>query len=264
MALPIVPVGANQSKFWNLLLYAPPGIGKTRFIGTGKNVLIIRPPTDHTDSIREPQLRNIREVVVHGWHDIEQVFEHLQDEGDQYDIVAWDSLSQTQDVGLDELWEKAIAKNPDRKRYGLDKQEYGINMHRLGLYVREIVGLQKFNFIATAHAFWGTNLNDEEMLMPWIQGRNMPEKICGTMNMVGMLEVKSIKLPGEKKAVKRRVIQFGASDRYYAKDQFDAFPKNRLVDPTMETFVAGVEAARARDAVKPKSRKKTGATKKGK
>ncbi len=264
MALPIVPVGKNPSKFWNLCLYGIPGVGKTRFVGSGQNTLIIRPPTDHTDSIRGGAARGISEVVIRGWEDFEQLYQYLEDEGHKYDVVALDSISMFQDVSLDELWEKAIKKNPDRKKYGLDKQEYGINMHRLGLYVREIVGLEKFNFIVTAHPFWGTNLEDEELLMPWIQGKNMPEKICGSMNMVGLMEVKAVKAEGEKKAVKRRVIQFGASDRFYAKDQFDAFPKNRLVDPTMASFMEGVNAARAREAVANKTTTRRKSAKKGK
>lgn len=267
MSLPIVPVGQNASRFWNLLLYAPPGTGKTRFVGTGKNVLIIRPPTDHTDSIRGAASRNIKEFVANGWSDMDLVFQHLDDEGDQYDIVALDSISLFQDQGLDDIWEQVLTEKPQRRRYGMDVQEYGINMHRLGLWVRGVVGLQKFNFIVTAHPFWGKNIDDEELLMPWVQGRNMPEKICGCMNMVGYMDVKKVKLKGESAGKRRRVIFFEATDRYYAKDQFDAFPGNKLVDPTIDKLEKGIKAARAREAATTTKATKKGrkaTTKKGK
>lgn len=252
MTINITSVGNNPSKHWAACIYSPPGKGKTRFVGSGENVLIIRPPTDHTDSIRGGAGRNVREVVVHGWDDMDAVYRHLEDEGEQYDVVAFDSISLFQDTGLDDLWSQVLAEKPQRKRYGLDKAEYGINMHRLGLWVRGVIGLDKFNFVVTAHAFWGTNLDDEDLLMPWVQGRNMPEKICGMVNMVGYMEVRKLKLDGEDKPKTRRVINFSSSERFYAKDQFDAFPKGRLVDPTMENFTAAIDAARAREAAAAK------------
>lgn len=240
-----------------LLVYAINGYGKTRFAGSGKNVLIIRPPTDHTDSIRGGTARNVKEWVVHNWDDMNDVYLYAQNEGHKWDWIWLDSISLFQDAGLDSIWQQVIADKPQRAKFGLDKGEYGVNMHRLGIWVRNMVGLPGFNFGVTAHPFWGKNLEDEELLMPYIQGKNMPDKICGTMNMVGYMDIKKIKLPGEDKAKSRRVMYFSATDRYYAKDQFDAFPKGKLVDPTLPALEEAVKAARSREAVARKGSKTT-------
>lgn len=254
---PIQSLGA--SPFFNLCLYGAPGVGKTRFVGSGKDTLIIRPPTDHTDSIRGGASRNIKEWVVRSWDDLtgahDSVQAYLTSEGHKWDIVAFDSISLFQDTGLDSIWQQVIAEKPHRARYGLDKQEYGINMHRLSVFVRDIVGLEKFNFIVTAHPFWGENIDGDSLLMPYVQGKNMTEKIAGCMNMVGYMEVKTSRANG--KTTKKRIINFDSSDRYYAKDQFDAFEKGRLLNPTMPKLLEAVEAARSREsAAKPKPKKR--------
>lgn len=253
----IRPVGGSQKI--NLCLYGPTGVGKTRFLGSGQDVLIIKPPTDHTDSIRGGVKRNVQEFEVNNWDDMEEVHQYLRDEGESWQWVALDTISLMQDTGLDDLWAQVLKEKPQRARYGLDVQEYGINMHRLGLWVRSVAGIGTFNFAVTAHPFWSTNVYDEDIMMPYVQGKNMADKICGCMNMVGMMEVKKLKAPGEKVSKTRRVINFGASKRFYAKDQFDAFEEtnSRLIDPTMPSFMSAVEAAMAREAApKKKTTKK--------
>lgn len=233
-------------------LYAIPGTGKTQFVGSGDNVLIIRPPQDHTVSIREPQDRNVREIVARNHDDLANVLvQALNGDFDEFEWVWLDSLSLMQDQTLDQLWNQVIESNPSRSNQQVDVSTYGINIQRLGQWVRTMAGVGTFNFGVTAHPYWGKNIDDDDLLMPWVQGRNMPEKVCGSMNIVGYMEVRKLKLKGEEKAKLRRVINFNATDRYYAKDQFDAFPGGRLVDPTMVSFTKAVKAARGSVASKP-------------
>lgn len=252
----ITPLG--QSSFIRIGLYGISGIGKTRFVGSGRDTLIIRPPTEHTDSIRGGAVRNVQEVVVRGWDDMNDVYEHLAADGDQYEWVWLDSASAFQDTGLDDLWEQVIAEKPHRQRYGLDKSEYGVNMHRFGVWLREVIGLEKFHFGFTAHPFESAAPGDDDelMWMPYIQGKGMAQKFCGYMNLVGYFSIKNVKAEDEDRAQKHRVISFEATNDYYAKDQFDAFPKHRLVDPDMSKFMDGIEAARERNAA-AKPNKKT-------
>lgn len=246
-------VGSGHNSHICLLLNAVPGTGKTQFVGTGSNVLIIRPPQDHTVSIRKPYDRNIQEAIIRTWSDMDKLFLMAANgEFDEFDWVWLDSISLAQDQLLGDLHEADMAANPKMKGRMPDKGTYGVNMSRLSAWVRGMAGLGTFNFGITAHPFWGKNLDDDELIMPYVQGKSMPEKICGSMNMVGWMEVKKIKLKGEEKGKLRRVISFNCTDRVYAKDQFDAFPGGRLVDPTMPAFMEAVEAARARDAAKPK------------
>jgi hypothetical protein len=67
----------------------------------------------------------------------------------------------------------------------------------------------------------------------------MSTKIQGYMNVVGYLET----VPQEGSRP-RRVLRVWGTERFEAKDQFDAFSKGRLVDPTMNKFVGAIEKAR--------------------
>lgn len=216
----------------NMLIFGRSGIGKTRLIGGGPNTLIVHPPTDHLDSIRSG---DAKEKVVNDWDDMTEVYEYLRHGGNaNHDWVWLDSISLFQDTGLDDIWEGVIADKPHRAKHGADKGEYGINMQRLARWVRHMVALEGFNFGITAHQ---ADLNDEDdnaLLMPYVQGKNMSNKICGYMNVVAYLEMVKGK----------RVLRTTATDRYYAKDQYDAFPNGRLVEPTMAKIIKAIEASR--------------------
>jgi hypothetical protein len=71
--------------------------------------------------------------------------------------------------------------------------------------------------------------------MPWVQGKQMSAKLSGYMNIVSFMDVNS------KGA---RVLHTSSTDRYYAKDQFDAIEGGKLVNPTMPKLLAAIEEKR--------------------
>lgn len=227
----ITPVGMTKHIY--VCLYGEPGIGKSRFIGTSPGkVLIIRPPVDHLDSLLPADKARIEQWKVEDWNDMFDALDYLRHEGGKYDWVWVDSWSLLQDVLLDDLFETAVAEKPARRRYGADKQEYGINMFRIGSWMRHVVGPDAFNLGFTAHpaVLASPDLDEDgdpvEKLMPWIQGKNMSPKLCGYMNVVAFMEG-----VGKKR---RRVIKTNSDERFYAKDQFDALGEDgSLLDPTM-------------------------------
>jgi len=232
----IQPVG-RSSKI-NFLLYGPPGAGKTRMMGSNQRTLIVHPPTDHMDSIR---VSGAEEWIVPDWGEMNNVGEFARHDGAKYYDWIWlDSISLFQDAGLDDIWSGVIGQKPHRAEYSLDKGEYGINMWRLQTWVRNMVGLRGFNFGITAHPQELENpITGEMKLQPWVQGKNMSTKIQGYMNVVGYLEV--VHQDGKEP---RRVLRTWGTEKFEAKDQFDAFPNGRLVDPTMEKFEKAIAKAR--------------------
>ena len=256
MARPSSIQPVKRSKHARVGLYSDPGVGKTRLVGTSARLgrtLIIRPPTDHTDAILLPDKEKLEEAVLSDWDGMNQMLDHLRHEGEQYDWVWLDSVSLMQDHLLDDIWDTVITEKPARARYGPDKGEYVINMHRIGVWMRHVVGPDNFNFGFTAHTAQLLPSDDPEedkKLMPWVQGKNMSSKLCGYMNAVLFMEVATI---GGKKD--RRVLRTHATDRYYAKDQFDMDVKtHRVVDPTMPKLVTLMEKGRGAPLGKPAAR----------
>jgi hypothetical protein len=162
-----------------------------------------------------------------------ETLEYLREtNGKDWDWVWLDSISLFQDTGLDDIWAGVIEKKPARKEYGLDRSEYGVNMFRLGQWVRHIVGMEAFHFGITAHpAEMDDPFGDggDYLLMPYIQGKNMSPKICGYMNIVAYMDVRRNKKNG--KMV--RTLYTNEGDKAYGKDQFNALPEGRMNYPTI-------------------------------
>jgi hypothetical protein len=256
----------GESKFIKQLIYAMWGVGKTVYVGSGgPRSLILRPPTDHTDSIIKhfkPGERP-KEWIIHDWDEMDEAHQYLRLHGGEWEWVWLDSLSLWQDTGLDDIWQAVIERNPARnaKHAGMDKGEYGRNMDRISAWVRNTVAIDTFNLGITCFPTMKFDApGGDRKLMPWVQGTMMSEKICGYMTMVGYMEVKKSKSSDRA----YRVINFGESEDYYAKDQYGAFQNGRFVDPTIPRLMAAVAAAKGTAQPARRGKRQTTAATSGK
>lgn len=250
----IGPLTAGEKT--RLLVYAHPGRGKSVLAATSAEVgktLIIRSPVDHIP--RMAMKSGAEQALVHDWDEMQDLLEYLRHEPDEYDWVWLDSISLWQDVGLDDVFAAAIERNPSRRKYGPDKGEYGINMGRLAEWVRFAVGANAFHLGITAHPIPMIDpVDDGLLLMPWVQGKQMAEKICGYMQMVCYLEVRK-----NKQNKPYRILYSQATEDYYAKDQFDAFEDGQMINPTMEKITAAIAAGQPRTPTRRRTRRTTSA-----
>jgi AAA domain len=242
----IGPLSANEKI--RILVYAHPGRGKTVFASTSAEIgktLVIRSPVDHIPRLALDS--GAEQALVRNWDEMYELLEFLRHEPDAYDWVWLDSISLWQDVGLDDVFQAAIERKPSRREYGPDKGEYGINMGRLAEWVRFVVGANAFHFGVTAHPIPMMDpVTDGLILMPWVQGKQMAEKICGYMNLVCYLEVRE-----RRNGTRYRAMYSQATEDYYAKDQFDAFEGGKMLNPTMKKVVEAINA----NAPKPARRR---------
>lgn len=238
-------------------LYGDSGIGKTRFVGTYQDgpLLLLRSPVDHIDSILTAGMgSNITERVLRDWSDSNDTLEELRATGDRWDWVWLDSASLVQDVMMDDIWGVVLKERPDRYRYGLDKQEHGINQLRLGSWMRHVVGADLFNFGWTAHAqdLPSPDLDEEgdpiEKLMPYVHGARggLAQKFCGYSNLICYMRK-------DKKG--NRILHTESNPVYYAKNQYDPDGKDwALVAPTMPKLLAKIKRPSSGSSLKKRRR----------
>lgn len=260
----VVPQSLSRGKCVCMLLFGLPGVGKTRFIGTGDSTLIIRPPTDHTDSIELPA--NVEELVVRDWTDTFEVFQWGQQGGfKKYEWTWLDSISLFEDMGLDDVFADAVARKESRRAFGPDKGEYGINRSRLGKWIRDMVGLAEFgvtNFGVVANVMqWWDPVKQEDIWMPLVGSAqsSMAVKMCGYMNIVAYLQKAQV---GQ---VQQRQLLVDAKG-FAGKDQYNCFPelksgRHGFTNPSMSDITEAIGAARKAGGSRPKRRPRRSASK---
>jgi hypothetical protein len=244
-----------------MAVMADPGVGKTDLVGSCQELgktLIIRPPHDQTNSILNVG-PNIEEEVIHDWGEMNDMMDMLRSEGGKYAWVWVDSWSLMQDVLMDDIWESVVNLKPARYNFGLDKGEYGVNMHREGIWMRHVIGADLFNFGWTAHPMIlrspqvDADGDPIEKLMPWVQGKQMSQKFCAMTGLVCWID---------KTAKGKRVLKATADEVHYAKDQYDAIPEKGIVLPRGGGMAKVTDLIyKSRPALKPGSKTAT-ATKK--
>lgn len=239
MSKPSIIVPANALRHGiNLLVYADPGAGKTPLAASAPKTLIL--DADHGS---ESAAGTDAEVwQIDSWHDMDEAHEYLRHEEHDYRWVWLDGISVGQDRLLRGVMEELVERSPHRKLWQADKGEYGQNMFRLKQWVMQMTSMP-FNFGITSHPWrYEDPVTEDEKIMPWVQGKNMPETICGMMNVIGYMTVEE---DGTKKLYTK------PKGNYYARDKFGALGAG-MVNPTIPKIEAKIM-----ERVKELSRKTT-------
>ncbi len=223
----------------NMMIYGDNGAGKTPILGTSPRCLILN--ADPPDSVMSAKASGSNADVwdFADWSDAEEAFEYLRHTPDHgYEWVWLDSITGMQFVGLDGIMEDLVAAKPHRDRYVPDKHEYLQNMNRLSTWVRDMSALP-INFGMTSHPFrWTPSEDADEEIWPWVQGKDMPQKICGWMNVIGYVKIGKAKVGGVEGT--HQLLYTKGLPGYYARDRYYALP-SPMVDPTIPRIQSIIE-----------------------
>lgn len=220
---------SERPQFIKMIVYGEPGTGKSVLAGTSPNALILN--ADGPDGPESARMHGSQADVwdIGSYADLDAAFTYLRRGDHKYDWVWFDSISLFQELGMDQIMDDLVKAKPQRDPYVPDRLQYIENMNHLSKWVRHMKALP-FNFGITAHAMRIEDEDDGDVTyMPWIQGKQMPSKMCGYMSVVGRLYVGKMK-GGDGK--EHRILQTERAGKWYAKDRFGALG-TRVIDPTI-------------------------------
>lgn len=239
----IVPVGDDLDKFIRMLVYSKPGQGKTVLAGTSPRCLILE--ADRGTASAKRLGSKAEKWRLDDWNDLEEALSYLRNGGtENFDWVWLDSLTLFQERGMDHIMDDLVAAKSHRVVYLPDKGEYGQNMNRISRRMRELVNLP-INVGITCHEFHFEDPDTGDVqIMPFVQGKGMPQKICSYVDQVGRMELKT-----NKEGREYPVIDFRGSSDFYAKDRYGL---GKVVNATIPKLMTAVSAG-AQGAAKASS-----------
>ena len=246
----------NRSPYLKPLIFADPGAGKTVLAGSSPNALLIRPPTDGTESL-EKFGYECEEMEVETWAEMDEVYDHFSlSKSNEFEWCWLDGISLFQEYGLDDIMDELVRPvekggkgKIHREPYNPGIENYGTNMNHLSKWIRQMVTLP-INFGVTAIPERVEDRDGEVTYMPYVQGKNMSAKISGYFGLVANLRV----VKGDDGEF-HRVLYVQKDGKWYAKDRYNLTDKGYIVDPTIPKIVDLRE--KARGARTKKAAKKT-------
>lgn len=237
-----VPVGESKESV-NMLLYGHSGVGKTTFLGSGrdkgKHDLIIAIENGTTSAARAGSQVNV--LPVKTLKEFEEVIAAIEEEPERFNWVCIDSITKLQDLIWEGIIEDSLLIKPDRSPYKRELQEYHEGQLRLKSYVSRLCS-SKANVIFTALATQMYNDDAEVYLEPAIEGKKgaLAAWVCGEVDVVCYMATAT------KSGKTVRTFQMSENSRCIAKDRFGLFPKI-VGNLTLEAFTDKLEQASAQE-----------------
>ena len=213
----------------NLMIHAFPGQGKTVWSTGAPNCQLVSAEPGAISAKRQGR-RGVGLVRINSWADA--VDWRRQLEAGEFDHRKWvviDTISTIQRKNQNEVLDKAVAENPRRDPDIPAIQDYQKQQNSLTRWVEAVVDYP-INTIWLAHTMRVEDQDGNTKYMPTILGgadKGFPiaNYIMGLMNCVGYMQMKSKKVDGDRRRVRRILWQpfDDGTVMYVAKDQFDCF-----------------------------------------
>lgn len=251
----VKPVKASElviPRSW--CFYGRSGSGKTTLAGTFPGKVLFLDVRDRgTDSVSDVEDAYV--LPIESWQDFEDAFYFAQDNSKEYRTVVIDTVSQLQQMVVEELVGDKVKRSKGNKMPGdwgtMSKQLWGEVAGKLKQWILNFRDLPvEVVFIAQDRSFDPEEDEDEaDALLPEIGPALSPavkSHLCASVSIVGytFVAAKTVKKKVFKKTVEKEVIQYGlrlgASPVYITKVRKpkDVSVPDVILDPSYEQIMA--------------------------
>lgn len=257
--------------YLKMLVHAPSGHGKTRFIGTATQdarfmpgllcdfeggYTTIRSRVETVElrelaHLKDPSTSRLTHVRIKAWRDIDDIYEVLTSDDCPFRFVAFDSLSEIHYLSLAEVVYASYKRAPAQHDPDLaNQQDFGKALAQMRKFIRYFRDLDGMHVLFTA-----TTMDTEDARTRRGQARpNLIGKLSSEapalVDFVGYLGIRDIEGGGT-----MRVLCTGPSERYIAKARNDEDTQQQLPEfldnPTLPAVLSALYGETAQGNSRP-------------
>ncbi|MEQ1675048.1 MAG: ATP-binding protein [Chitinophagaceae bacterium] len=230
-----LPVRSSAEPTWiNGIVFGPPGIGKTTFLGSAADVEQMSPVLfldTEQGTMSLTGVYNVDVVDIRSWADFQDVLNEFNAGKLPYKTIVVDSITEMATIGLEEIVQRSIqASKLAGKLHDPDQpelQDWGRNQTRVHKLIRYFKALE-CNVFFTALEFLDAARPSKPMMMPSLNTKRLVGELPGKVDEVWYFYKKD-----REDGTTDRILLTDEIERVMAKDRSRTLPQT-IANPTMQ------------------------------
>lgn len=228
-------VKPDEIEYLNILIYGDMGVGKTRLAASASVVEELQPvllidAEAGTLSISKVY-PDVHVVKMSNFGDLKYIRDLMNSGRIPYKTIILDSISEVQDIGMDDILAVQVAKSDRERDEDMPEQaDWGRNRNQIRKMIRAFKNA-RCHFIVTALA----QETDRGVIKPALSGQSA-NRVPGQMDEVLYMQIGEVAIdPKDPKKGKKevRALLTEKTNKIFAKDRSGTLPKV-VTEPTMQ------------------------------